>query len=280
MTEYGYVDIGDSGEFVTRLVLYLARMMAVPEKVSYEVYERLKPAVPVSFKSMMECLGTLPEEPKLGESEYLDGIVSFNHFVKLNSLEDDDNMSAIIEQAFARGAALLMPDGNIGVDLIIPIVTKSNALSSVLVQVKNRESVNYAETLRGTLNFAQMHDLTTSFHVLMVLNRETKKNCITRFAASTLAALKKTGHDSKLSGYLVEGVQFSFKPTSGQGLYALPSPTSITDLNLIIADLADSYRGAKKRLTGKFAEFQKESDPVFVVKSKNLETEPILPQES
>jgi hypothetical protein len=78
------------------------------------------------------------EEDKDMKSLLNDGYVFFNHFARVSNKNVDD---FLLRQAWSRGAAFFAQQNTRYYDFLIPVaIPKSNAMSCIVVQVKNRQS--------------------------------------------------------------------------------------------------------------------------------------------
>ena len=171
MTEIGVANVGADGEFVIRTAFYVARMIAKPHiGVDYQS-DVLEPAQPRFLVHVLESLA--PVSPIVGNvlgAEFCESLVSFTHWIKLDSAERMEgdvkvtlNLEYVLQQALIRSSALIMPDRFKGIDLMIPIVTRSGKLGAVLLQVKNYQEntpEKQSKAFGKMLLFARENDLT------------------------------------------------------------------------------------------------------------------------
>jgi hypothetical protein len=76
---------------------------------------------------------------------FVDGVVFFNHFIRLAH----DPTENTLPDAFARGAALFAPLNFPGCDLIIPIfIPSANKYTFIIIQVKNRRNDSATASLK------------------------------------------------------------------------------------------------------------------------------------
>jgi len=251
------LDLGDSGEFVARLVFYLAKMLAKPMKVDIDYNELFHACYPVTLKDLLNTID--PESPVEIDDNYGEGLVSFNHFVQMESFDSSrDDMTAILQQAFCRGSAIRLPDRCIGCDLLIPILTKERRLGWIFVQVKSRasrENLNYSQTLRGMMAFGAKYGIKEEpFYIMFNLTVDIKGRPLKAFPVQTISAVNRT-HGVKLAGVIIEGSTFQ---------YSSPRAIQNDRLNAVICDLADCYRGASGRNTSNYAFHQMENKLRFL----------------
>jgi hypothetical protein len=82
-------------------------------------------------KTLAACANTKPTM----QDVFDDGLVFFNHFVRLT----EDPTSTTLHDAYQRGAALFAPYNFPGCNLIIPIfIPSANQYTFIIIQVKNR----------------------------------------------------------------------------------------------------------------------------------------------
>ena len=123
--------------------------------------------------------GNLSPIHDIVDEELLQSKVNFTHWIKLESFErmaSEEELRKqrgrkeketkivkcefenILEQALVRSSALIMPDNNKGVDLAIPMVTKSGNLGVLFIQVKNYvdvASIDRADVFKRMAKFAE-----------------------------------------------------------------------------------------------------------------------------
>jgi hypothetical protein len=248
VTEAGHLDIGDCGEFVSRLIFFMAKIFATPVEVDYQYEENFHSSFPVTLRSFLSTLE--PDFQAEIDPEFLDGMLSFNHFIHLESFEiPNNNMKALLYQAFCRGSAIWLQEGCIGCDFIIPFLTKSGKLTWLLTQVKScrkHEDFEYAVTLRGMIEFARIYSIEVEpFYILFNLTADSCKNPIKNFHSQTINAVKRSNGFAP-QGIIIEGARFVF-PTL--------SRIAVDHLNSTICDLVNCYRGANLRNTPNYAGF-------------------------
>jgi hypothetical protein len=248
ITEHGFANIGECGEFSARLILFIAKMMAKSVDVSYEVDKNLVPALPVTLDSFFSFFAKIPNNAKIA-GDYLDGLVSFTHYIKIvdeHPRSFNDLNGLLLDQALCRSSAIIPPDHCLGVDIMIPLVTASKASTWLLVQVKNREIVNFAEAQRQMIAFSMnlKCGVPPVFLILHLVPEISTVPPTFRALQSNMLYLKGTKFLSALS----QKVKKSFSRTDYE----------TETLNNVISDLSVSHRNAKSRQTPKFAFFHRE----------------------
>lgn len=133
----GFIHVGDVGEAIAALTLLFAydRKMntAYPEPIRVrEFFTPLFPSHDEFKRELEDCTGTSRHMKTLWD----EGLVFFNHFVRLNEAPT----MVTLHQAYRRGVALLPPFGWKGADMVIPIGLPEDKMSYVVVQVKNRKN--------------------------------------------------------------------------------------------------------------------------------------------
>jgi hypothetical protein len=98
--------------------------------------------------------------------EMLESLICFNHFVrKFDDLSYRDTLNDFI----GRGAAGQFKRKNIGFDLFIPCILKSNEISYIYIQVKNTESKLSASRILNHPNKSHFKDSQINKHFLPII---------------------------------------------------------------------------------------------------------------
>ena len=300
MTEIGQADVGAEGEFVVRLGFYVARMLAKPAVPKpHEANHGLKHAYPRKLTDVLNllapidvkhCINTnytsIYKEPigavhDVINEEVLDSMINFTHWIKLKSLEKIVNnvkvpldFDHILEQALIRSSALIMPDRNYGVDLAIPMVTKSERLGALFIQVKH-----YVDTKSQSVNFREMASFAESMNMqgrclhalaLIYSKKDEQKAVISALDAETLEGLQKPGE--VFPGIFIHGINYNFDEERVKGKKVGPflnierpflDTESIESIRAHLADLSDVYRSARCRFFPKYAHYFQRNERIF-----------------
>lgn len=132
----GSINTGDMGEIVAAIILFFTH-----DEVLYSEAHEFPAAVP--FGGFITCLfgcqlaGQIMECSSTNTEMALvcsDGKVFCNHFFKI----EEDPTSKTLEDAFLRGAGIILPDQFPGADLLVPIRLPERQMTFFGIQVKNR----------------------------------------------------------------------------------------------------------------------------------------------
>ncbi|KZZ88380.1 hypothetical protein AAP_04952 [Ascosphaera apis ARSEF 7405] len=141
------INVGDVGETVAALVLQLSmdHVFFASKQESYACLDS------VSVESFIgSLLGNTAHEQAIKsianrgknttdlQAMWSHGKVYFNHVTRTTWFSEDPLHD--IEQAYRRGAALLLPKSFPGADILIPVLLCNRSFSYILVQVENRKA--------------------------------------------------------------------------------------------------------------------------------------------
>jgi hypothetical protein len=148
----GVVNSGDVGEQIAVLfLLFTFDDVANP-------LERLPGPVPLS--SFWESLFGEKRKVPLGLDGGILKTIFFNHVVRVSS----SPTQRVVEEAYCRGAALLLPGQFPGTDVLIPMRTETGDIGAILVQIKNRRS----DKLTSSLKVSFKHDMKAAIEGLQL----------------------------------------------------------------------------------------------------------------
>jgi hypothetical protein len=227
MTSLGQADIGADGEFVVRVGFWIAQMLASPHpQISYTRHLQFHAAYPRLFGHVLAQLATIPRAVSRSSVEFVEGIVGFTHWIRIDSLVRQSATGKIslsfkhsLEQALVRSAAIILPKGFEDVNLAIPIVLKGGDLGAVLIQVKNYtddSAVVQDQAVSKMFLFARESGLEGKCLYILAFTspkRETAPATITAFHGNMTNALRKNvniGRSENVPGFIMKGINYDF----------------------------------------------------------------------
>ncbi|KAI8924314.1 hypothetical protein BC831DRAFT_466017 [Entophlyctis helioformis] len=153
----GYMDAGDRGELVARILLLMAmddaaqrqnsncgRTMPVSVRVLLEsLFDDIKP----KLDDYPQALSANPSKTRGSKAkgvmsaqefdQLMGGLIFFNHF----AYAVNGHFDGILQQAFVRCSAICCQVGQAAVDLVIPVyLAESDSFTAILIQVKNKKA--------------------------------------------------------------------------------------------------------------------------------------------
>lgn len=142
----GSINAGDLGEIVAAIILFLTY-----DEVFHNEVQSFPAAVPL--KGFIASLLGSQMADKIVACSFTDaemnpifseGEVFCNHFFKL----EEYPTKKTLENAFLRGAGIILPDYFPGADLLVPIKLSGGKMTFLGIQVKNRVKDMYSGSLR------------------------------------------------------------------------------------------------------------------------------------
>lgn len=195
----GSINTGDMGEIVAAIILFFTY-----DEVLYSEAHEFPAAVP--FQGFITCLfgcqvaGQIMECSSTDTEMALvcsDGKVFCNHFFKI----EEDPTSKTLEDAFLRGAGIILPDQFPGANLLVPIRLPERQMTFFGIQVKNRARDSYSgslkeETIRSFSNLSKRLGMTMPFVKLTMALKGGERTNQTQ-SAGIVYPLKPTGHSTR-----------------------------------------------------------------------------------
>ena len=284
MTEVGDANIGADGEFVVRLAFYVARMLAAPaDPIERGVCTTLEAAFPRKLTDVLKFLAPIEAIENSIAGDLLDSMVNFTHWIKLELLEQKmgDVKIALtfehsLEQALVRSSALIMPSKE-GVDLAIPMVTKSGKLGVLFINVKNylrNDDVVQTETFLKMSLFAESAQMQGRCLYALAFTspkKDDQKATISSLADNTVETLRNRhvieADYAAFPAFIIQGVNNDF----GEGRKKPPydcmppflSQDRIIKIRKHLADLANMYRDSHSRFVPEYAHYYQRDVNIF-----------------
>lgn len=146
-TQRGFIDIGDLGEMVSPIILLLA----------FDKAHGLGRPWPITVADFFKALFPKHVHQEIARRcqrnasilQVWEGSVFLSHFARTQS-EDRRVTAGTLRRAYARNAALVVPNNFEGCDLIVPILlSQPRKMSYVLIQVKNVKNKNLTRRSKG-----------------------------------------------------------------------------------------------------------------------------------
>lgn len=197
----GSINTGDLGEIVAAIILFFTydqvshnEANSFPAAVSFEGFLAALLGSQVT-DNIMKCSSTDVEMSPI----CFDGQVFCNQFFK----QEKYPTKKTLEDAFLRGAGIILPDNFPGADLLIPIKLPGGGMSFFGIQVKNRVDDLYSgflkdETIRSFLKAAKALNSDMPFIGLtMALRRDKHANKGQSQSVGLVDPPKPTGHDTR-----------------------------------------------------------------------------------
>ena len=294
MTEVGDANIGADGEFVVRLAFYAARMLAAPAvPIEPGVDNTLQAAYPRKLTDVLKFLAPIEAiESSIGD-ELLDSMVNFTHWIKLESLEKKVgdvkvrlNFENSLQQALVRSSALIIPD-NQGVDLAVPMVTKSGKLGAVFINVKNNvesDDVVQTETFLKMSLFAesaQMQGRCLYALAFTSSKKDDQKATISAVRESAVENLRNRHAieaDNAFPAFIIHGVNYDFgdgRENPDDNILPFLSQDRILKIRKHLADLANMYRDSHSRFVPEYAHYYQRDGKIFQGQQESQRSEAI-----
>ena len=208
----GSIRTGDLGEIVAAILLFFTYD---------EVYHNEEHNLPtaVSFKgflasllgsqvadSIIECSSTDAEMSPICSN----GQVFCNHFFK----QERYPTKKTLEDAFLRGAGIILPDNFPGAGLLIPIKLPGGGMTFFGIQVKNRVDDSYSgflkdETIRSFSKAAKTLNSDMPFiRLIMALRRD--KHASEGQSVGIVDPPKPTGHDARSGSAATSSAEYKW----------------------------------------------------------------------